>query len=70
MRYWWLKKRESFVIWFWWQVPKSWLYWAVNGAWARATCLAYMDKHPDDVTFSMMQKFLSGGTARVTGVSS
>ncbi len=52
------KKREAFIMWFWRMVPYSWLYWAINQAWALATCTKFTDKHPDEVTWSMMQKWL------------
>lgn len=54
------KAKERFVIWFWRSVPKSWLFWAVNQAWAEATCNRYASQHPDEVTWSQVQKYLRG----------
>ncbi len=53
------KMKEKIIIWFWSKVPNSVLYWAVNQAWAKATCREFTDKQPDEVTWSMMQKYLS-----------
>lgn len=52
------KRKENLIIWFWSKAPNSFLYWAVNQAWAKATCTKFTDKHPDEVTWSMMQKYL------------
>lgn len=59
MKYKLMKLREKFILAFWKNIPRSWLYWAVNEAWANATCTKFSDKHPDEVTWSMMQNFLS-----------
>ncbi len=51
---------EKSIIWFWWKMPNSVLFWAVNQAWAKATTSIYSDKHPNEVTWEMMQKYLLG----------
>lgn len=61
LRYEWAKRREKLIVRFWSKVPDSWLYWAVNQAWAKATCTEFTDKHPCEVSFSMVQKFLARG---------
>lgn len=40
-------------------IPRKVLYWCVIQAWAYATIEKYGDKHPDDVTWSMVCKFLN-----------
>jgi hypothetical protein len=32
----------------------------VNQAWAKATTQEFTNKHPDEVTWSMMQRYLMG----------
>lgn len=51
--------KAKFAIWFWSKVPNRILFWAVNAAWANATCKRFTDKHPDEVLWSDMQKYLS-----------
>ncbi len=50
--------KEKFAIWFWSKIPNRVLYWAVNQAWAKATTQRFTDKQPNEVTWSMMQKYL------------
>jgi hypothetical protein len=50
--------KERIIMWFWRKVPKSWLYWAVNQAWVYGSTTKYTDKHPDEITWSQVQKFL------------
>lgn len=58
MKYQFLKYKEKFIIWFWWKMPNSVLFWAVNQAWAKATTTEFTNKHPDEITWSEMQKWL------------
>jgi hypothetical protein len=51
--------KEKFIIWFWSKMPNGVLYWAVNQAWARATTQRFTDMHPDDVTWFMVQNYLT-----------
>jgi hypothetical protein len=56
----WLERKKlDFIIWFWWKMPNSVLYFAVNQAWAKATTTKFTNCRMDDVTFTMVQKFLS-----------
>ena len=49
---------EGIVLRFWLKiVPRSWMYWAVMAAFAQATSEKYTDKHPDEVTWTMLCKF-------------
>jgi hypothetical protein len=52
---------EKIILWFWRSVPKSWLFWAVNQAWAEATAKRYMSQSPDEVSWSQVQKYLRSG---------
>ena len=61
--------KERFLIWFWSLLPNSWLYWAVNQAWAKATTTLFTDRHPNEVSWEMMQRYLSAKPQRKnTGV--
>ncbi len=53
-----IRLREKFNLFFWRNVPDSWLYWAVITAWAKATCTVFTDRHPDDVLWSDVMKML------------
>lgn len=59
-----MSKKERFLIWFWSKIPNSWLYWAVNQAWAKATTTEFTDRSPNEVTWDMMQRYLSGRPQR------
>lgn len=50
--------KEKTITWLWSLVPNRVLYWAVITAWARATTSTYDDKHPDEVTWTMMMNYL------------
>jgi hypothetical protein len=50
--------KESALHWLWDKVPKSWLYWAVIHAWAKASVREYPHLHPDEITWSMTCKYL------------
>jgi hypothetical protein len=50
--------KEKFNLFFWRNVPPSWLYWAVITAWANATCTKFTDRHPDEVLWSDVMKML------------
>jgi hypothetical protein len=52
------RMKENFLHWFWHKMPKSVLYWAALSAWAKATTTKFSHLHPDDITWSMMQKYL------------
>lgn len=54
------KWKSNVVISFWSKMPNSWIYYAVNQAWAKATTQRFTDRHPDDVRWSDVQKFLEG----------
>lgn len=59
-KYEWSKKRTNLIFWFWRQFPKSWMYWAVIAIWAEATSTEFTDKHPDEINWNMMARWLSG----------
>ena len=52
--------KEELLHWLWDKVPKSWLYWAVIHAWAKASTDKYTDKHPDEITWSDCCRYLDG----------
>lgn len=50
--------KESIIILIWHKVPKSWLYWAIQVAWAKAMSEKHGNKHPNEISWEMICNFL------------
>ena len=52
IRSWFRTKRNNFITWFIWRLPRSWMYWAVIRVWAYGTTGKYGTTAPDDLSWN------------------